>query len=45
MRSLFLGGATIVDPVNDTTPPSAVGVETFIKNVRDGRERDQRTAR
>jgi len=39
MRSLFLDGATIVDPVRDGTVPHAISVESFIGNFRDDVQR------
>ena len=35
MRSLFLDGASFVDPISDAAQPRAIGVEAFITNVRE----------
>ena len=35
MRSLFLEGASFVDPISDATQPRAIGVEAFITNFRE----------
>lgn len=35
MRSLFLDGASFVDPISDSARPKAIGVEAFIANFRE----------
>ena len=38
MRSLFLEGASFVDPISDAAQPRAIGVEAFITNFREAVE-------
>lgn len=40
MRSAFLNGATIVDPVRERTTPHAIGVAAFIDEFRDAVKHD-----
>jgi hypothetical protein len=40
IRSVFLSGATIVDPVQERTPPHAIGVTQFLEEFRNAVKRE-----